>query len=186
MRRGWSRHVAAAGVAAGALLGVLAASALGQGGIGALLPGMATTGAPDWVGLGTRVTYYTAGASVANADYQWQESEDGGWVDPVTGKRYSQTETATASGEGLFQVDVVGIDGTDVALQWVLYAMDRSAGRFFGGSGGGAREPGAAPEDFWLHPALLAEDPGGEPARPEDPARGLHRRGQRPTTAWAS
>lgn len=159
MRPDRSRRVAASVATALILMGALAGSTLAQGGLGGLVPGVVTKGAPDWVQLGTRATFYTAGASIANADYQWQEDENGTWQDPVTGKRYGQTDAATASGEGYFQVDVIGIDGPDVALQWVLFGLDRTAGRFFGGSAGGAREPGAAPEDLWLHPALLADIP---------------------------
>lgn len=156
--RGW-RHLAVIGLAACLTVG-LAAGTVGQGsGVGMLLPGADRLGAPEWVTVGTRISWYAAGASIANADFQWQESEDGAWQDPVTGKRYDQTDAATASGEGIFQLDVVGIDGTDVAVQWVLYGLDRFAGRFFGGIAGGAREPGASPEGFWIHPALLADVP---------------------------
>ena len=69
-------------------------------GIGGLLSGSATTGVPDWVRPGTRLTFYTAGASIANADYQWQQDENGTWEDPATGTRYSQTDVVDAqSGE---------------------------------------------------------------------------------------
>ena len=157
--RGW-RQLAAAGVAACLMVGQMAAGTVGQGSrVGMLLPGADTLGAPDWVTVGTRISWYAAGASIANADFQWQESADGAWQDPVTGKRYDQADAATASGEGIFQLDVVAIDGPDVAVGWALYGLDRFAGRFFGGSAGGARAPGASPEGFWIHPALLAEVP---------------------------
>ncbi|MFN8619930.1 MAG: hypothetical protein U0869_04155 [Chloroflexota bacterium] len=146
---------------------MIAATAAGQGTagtgtvgpIGQLLPEVRTTGAPDWAQPGTRLTWYAAGASVANAGYQWQESEDGTWEDPVTGKKYKQIEAPTAGGEGIFQLDVVGVDGPDVAVQWVLYGLDRSGGRFFGGTAGGGRDAGADPDDLWIHPDLLATIP---------------------------
>jgi hypothetical protein len=128
-------------------------------GFGMLLPGAAQTGAPDWVRPGTRITWYAAGSSIANADFQWQESEDGTWEDPVTGKRYTQVEAPTASGEGIFQLDVVAVDGTTVALQWALLGLDRGAGRFFSSTVGGWAAPAAAPDDFWIHPDLLAAVP---------------------------
>lgn len=158
----------ALGLGAAALGTVLIATAtFGQGAagtgivgpIGGLLPGVRTLGAPDWVQPGTRLTWYAAGASIANADFQWQEDEDGTWEDPVTGRRYSQTDAPTASGEGIFQLDVVAVDGPDVAVQWVLHGLDRSAGRFFSTTTGGGREAGADPEDFWIHPDLLAQVP---------------------------
>lgn len=124
-----------------------------------LLPGAAQAGAPDWVRPGTRITWMVAGASVANADFQWQESEDGTWQDPVTGTRYTQVDAPTASGEGIFQVDVVAVDGTTAVLQWLLLGLDRSAGRFFSTTVGGWAAPAAAPDDLWIHPDLLAAVP---------------------------
>lgn len=141
-------------------VGSLTAAAMARSpGVGMLLPGAAQTGAPDWVHPGTRLSWYVAGASVANADFQWQESEDGTWEDPVTGKRYTQVDAPTASGEGLFQVDVVAVDGTTVVLQWTLLSLDRVAGRFFGTTVGGWAAPAAAPDDLWINPALLADVP---------------------------
>jgi hypothetical protein len=155
------RGVAAAGVLAatlGAML--LVVGAAGQSpGLGMLLPGAAETGAPEWVRPGTRISWYAAGASIANADFQWQESENGTWEDPVTGKRYTQVDAPTAGGEGIFQLDVVAVDGTTVALQWTLLGLDRGAGRFFSGTVGGWAAPAAAPDDLWIHPDLLAAVP---------------------------
>ena len=159
-RTAWARRAA---------VGVVAAMRAGAGGRrcrepragrGACCsPAPPDLGPPDWVQPGTRLSFYAAGASVANADFQWQESEDGTWEDPVTGKRYKQVDAPTAGGEGIFQLDVVAIDGPDVAVQWTLLGLDRGAGRFFSGATGGARETGAAPEDFWIHPDLLAAVP---------------------------
>ena len=139
---------------------LLAAAAAAQSpGVGMLLPGAAQTGAPDWVRPGTRLFWYAAGASIANADFQWQESENGTWEDPVTGKRYTQVDAPTASGEGIFQLDVVAVDGTTVALQWTLLGLDRAVGRFFSSTVGGWAAPAAAPDDLWIHPDLLAAVP---------------------------
>ena len=136
----------------------LATAAVAQGGVGMLFPG-ARLEPPDWVVPGVRVTFYAAGASIANASKQWEKDANGGWVDPATGERYGQIDTPTASGEGIFQADVVGTAGETVGLQWVLYGLDRSAGRFFGGQTGGATDPGAAAEEIWVHPELLARLP---------------------------
>ncbi len=132
--------------------------AVAQSGAGALFPDEQLA-PPAWVTPGTRVTFYAAGASVANASKQWELDPNGSWVDPDTGERYGQIDTPTASGEGIFQADVVGTAGESVGLQWVLYGLDRSAGRFFGGMAGGATDAGAAAEEIWVHPALLARLP---------------------------
>ena len=136
----------------------LTTGVLAQAGVGALFPGDELE-PPDWVTPGTRVTFYAAGASIANASKQWEKDASGGWVDPSTGERYGQVETPTASGEGIFQADVVGTAGTTVGLQWVLYGLDRSVGRFFGGQTGGATDRGAAADEIWVHPELLARLP---------------------------
>lgn len=125
-------------------LGLLgAATAVGQSGVGALFPG-ARSEPPTWVTPGTRVTFYAAGASIANAAKQWERDPNGSWVDPNTGERYGQIDTPTASGEGIFQADVIGTSDTTVGLRWVLYGLDRLAGRFYGGLSGGATDAGAA------------------------------------------
>ncbi len=147
----------AAGVATLLLLAT-SAPAAAQGGIGGLFPG-AELEPPEWVVPGTRVTFYAAGASIANASKQWQQDPNGGWEDLATGERWGQIDTPTAAGEGVFQADVVGVDGTSVGLQWVLYGYDRFGERFFGGATGGATDPGAAAEEIWVHPELLARLP---------------------------
>lgn len=136
------------------LLLASSAPATAQGGIGGLFPG-AELEPPEWVAPGTRVTFYAAGASIANASKQWQKDPNGAWEDPATGERWGRTDTPTASGEGVFQADVVGVDGTSVGLQWVLYGYDRFAERLYGGLTGGATDPGAAAEEIWVHPELL-------------------------------
>ncbi len=136
----------------------LAGGAVAQSGIGALFPG-AQLEPPDWVTPGTRVTFYAAGASIANASKQWDKDPNGAWEDPATGERYGQIDTPTASGEGIFQADIIGTAGESVGLQWALYGLDRSAGRFFGGLTGGATDPGAAAEEIWVHPGLLERLP---------------------------
>lgn len=140
-------------------LGSLAPSgAVAQSGVDTLFPG-AQLEPPTWVTSGTRVSFYTAGASIANASKQWEQDPNGVWEDPATGERYSQVDTPTASGEGIFQADVIGTAGTTVGLQWVLHGLDRWAGRFFGSLTGGATDPGAAAEEIWVHPELLARLP---------------------------
>lgn len=140
-------------------LGLLwSGGAVAQSGVGGLFPG-AQLGPPEWVTPGTRVSFYAAGASIANASKQWEKDPNGSWVDPNTGDRYDQIDTPTASGEGIFQADVIGTAGTTVGLQWVLRGLDRSAGRFYGGLTGGATDPGAAAEEIWVHPDLLARLP---------------------------
>jgi hypothetical protein len=61
-------------------------------------------------------------------------------------------------GDGISQVDVVALEGTDVVLSEFGFAIDRLNGVHFipGGMTSGGRLPGAQPGDTWVSPQLLA------------------------------
>ena len=122
------------------------------------------TGAPDWVRVGLRMTWYVAAASVPQSRFAWVEDPNGNWEDPKTGKRYTRTDEGGgtgqpgASGDGLSQVDVVAIEGGDVVLDSNIYTINRTTTPPTLGwiIGPGARVPGATVDGAWMHPALLA------------------------------
>jgi hypothetical protein len=122
----------------------------------------ATLGPPPWVKAGTRLTFYSAAASVAQSRFAWVEDPEGTWEDPVTGTRYRRTDESgegvtTASGDGFAQIDVLAVDGTDVVLSLNLYGIDRSTNTFIPGLSTGAKAAGAEIDGTWINPARLAE-----------------------------
>lgn len=126
-----------------------------------VFPEAATLGAPDWVTVGTQVTWYTAGASVAQSRYQWVEDPDGTWQDPATGKKYRRTDesgegTGSGAGDGWSVMDVVALEGVQVVQGWTLYGIDRLGGTLTVAPIGGAKVPGAVVDSAWMHPTLLA------------------------------
>lgn len=119
-------------------------------------------GPPAWVKAGTRLLFYNAAASVAQSRFAWVEDPNGTWVDPTTGKRYSRTDETgasvpTASGDGLSQIDVLALDGTNVVLSVSLYGFDRQNNQFVPSPGSGMRVPGEVVDGTWIHPARLAK-----------------------------
>lgn len=124
-------------------------------------------GPPAWVKAGTRLTFYNAAASVAQSRFAWVEDPNGTWVDSTTGKRYSRTDETgasvpTASGDGLSQIDVLALDGTNVVLSVSLYGFDRQNNQFVPSSGSGMRVPGEVVDGTWVHPARLAKLAAGQ------------------------
>ncbi len=126
------------------------------------IAGDASLGPPDWVTPGMRLTWYGAAASVAQSYYTYVEDENGGWEDPVTGKRYRRTdesgeEMPTAAGEAYTETDVIAIEGTDVVLVNTMYSIDLLARRFVLTPLGGGRSPGALVDGAWVNPQLLQQ-----------------------------
>ena len=130
---------------------------------GPTIPGAAGLGPPAWVKPGTRITFHNAAATVGGSPSVFVEDPNGPWQDPSTGKHYSMQESASSDtqgsgGDGVSQVDVVAIEGTDVVLSESGYAIDRLNGVHFipGGAPSGGRLPGGQPGDTWVSPELLA------------------------------
>ena len=106
---------------------------------GPALPGAAGLGPPDWVKPGTRISFHNAAATVSGSQSVFVEDPTGPWEDPSTGTHYSLQESSGSAiggsgGDGVSQVDVVAIEGTDVVLSQSGYAIDRLNGvRFIPG-----------------------------------------------------
>jgi hypothetical protein len=122
-------------------------------------------GPPAWVQPGTRITFYGAAASVAQAGYTYVEDEEKGtWVEPITGKRYRRTDQGknpedmpTAAAEAFTQTDVLAVEGSDVVLATTMYSMDLLARQFTLTPLGGARQPGAVVDGAWVNPDALRQ-----------------------------
>ena len=125
-------------------------------------PALATLGAPDWVKVGTRVTYYVAAASVANAGYAWVEDPNGPWEDPATGKHYRRTDESgegmgAGGGDGYSQYDILAIEGSNVVVSNSLISIDHLDQQYVPGGSTGAKVAGAAIDGLWVHPTELAQ-----------------------------
>ncbi len=139
----------------GSPIGAVSAQGTGLGGaIAAAVP------PPAWVQPGMRITFYSAAAAVAQSRYQLIEDPAGPWQDPVTGKRYRNTEdtgesVGGASGDGVSQVDVVAVEGNDVVLSMATYGIDRGTNSLAVLPSAGAKLPGGAIDGLWVAPQLL-------------------------------
>ena len=87
-----------------------------------------SSGVPNWLATGTRVTWYAAAASVAQSGFSITEDPTcsaggpGCYTDPQTGKFYRKSDEGpdaqgapTASGDGFSQLDV---DGSRRSTTW--------------------------------------------------------------------
>lgn len=121
-------------------------------------------GPPPFVAPGVRLTWYGAAAAVANSRFAWIEEPCSGnnWTDPKTGKCYRRTDESgegqgTASGDGLSQVDIVSVDGSNAALQLTLYTFFRENNTLIWNPLGGASVNAIDVDGAWVHPARLAQ-----------------------------
>ena len=127
------------------------------------------SGPPGWVQAGTRLTWYSAAASVNAGGYRLDEctgaansNDPNGcnWTDPTTGKHYRRNDdpaqAGTASGDGVAQLDVVALDGNRVALSLSLYTLDHNRNIWIPGYSTGLDVAGGAIDGAWANPGLLA------------------------------
>jgi hypothetical protein len=134
------------------------------------LPGQVNTnlGPPQWIKAGTRVTYYNAAASVAQSSFAWVEDPNckvNCWQDPKTGKLYTRTDETPgaslgwASGDGLSQLDVLAVEGTDIVYSLNLYGIDRGSDppTFLPPVNSGGKVPGTVLDGTWINPTTLRQ-----------------------------
>jgi hypothetical protein len=126
------------------------------------LPGVQELGAPDWVRPGTRITFYAAAATiVSRGEPKCKEDPNGEWEDEG-GTKYNCTgmpgdPEGSASGDGLSQIDVLAVEGSDVVLATTLYSINRIDNQFTVAPTGGGKAPGDVIDGVWIHPKRLAE-----------------------------
>jgi hypothetical protein len=123
-------------------------------------PGQQTSGTPAWVQAGTRVTWYTAGATVAQSRFAFVEDPAGEWVDRATGKHYRRTDESGegqpgSGGDGFSQIDVLALEGTDVVASNTLYLLNRVTSTVTPLPLAGARVNGEFVDGGWIQPARL-------------------------------
>ena len=151
---------------------VLFAAVISSGGLAgaaATAPVVPGGGPPAWAVPGVRITMYTSFAALAAGVYELVEDPNGALVDPTTGKRYRESYSGTAtgpssggSGEGYFDVTIVGVEGTDVVLQHTEFyksPFDNTISTSFGFA---ERVGGATLGGQYISPDVLATLRSGE------------------------
>lgn len=122
------------------------------------LPELRSAKAPSWVQQGTRITYYSAAASVPQSYHRYVEDEEGGWIDPTTGDKYRREDIQSAAGHGYNEINVTAVNDAVVALNIRAYGLqdvDRSSPVTTLTWSGAVGLPGAG-SDWWLAPEVLA------------------------------
>ena len=128
------------------------------------------SGVPNWMATGTRITWYAAAASVAQSCFSITEDPTcsagghGCYTDPQTGKFYRKSDEGpdaqgapTASGDGFSQLDVMAVDGRNVALMSNLYVIDRNFNQLGWTPLGGATVDATSLDGSWMPPSELEQ-----------------------------
>ena len=130
-----------------------------------LLPGLKTAPAPAWLQPGTRVTYFSAAASIAAERTKLTEDPTGEWevtYPDGSKKRYREEDISGTghAGAGYTVLSVVYLDRSVAVIELRSYAMLTYGGpSILARVAGAVGIPGAG-SDFWMHPAVLAQAPG--------------------------
>lgn len=129
-----------------------------------ILPALRTAPAPAWLQPGTRITYFSAAASIAAQRTKLVEDPAGPWE--VTGpdgskRRYREEDISGAGkgGAGYSVLSVVYLDKSVAVLEIRSYAMLNYGGPSTLALVGGAVGLPGAGSDFWMHPRVLAQAP---------------------------
>ncbi len=142
---------------------VLPAQAQPPTGLGAnpfvnLFPALRTAPAPEWLRLGTRLTYYSIVGNIPGGKHRYVKDPAGRFRDPLTGERYRQVPAEGSrgvSGHGYTQVNVVLLNSAVALLDLRIYGITGTSGPPVIFSEGGAVGLPGAGGDFWLNPDAL-------------------------------
>lgn len=121
----------------------------------AVIPKLEQLQNPDWVKVGTRMSYYSATADVPEGYEKFILDEEGDWVGVKSGKHYRREEIFGAAGHGVTQIDVLSVEGGVSALKvnsWLYSSFTGplvpiKQGAYIGLAAGG---------DWYINPQALA------------------------------
>ena len=111
-----------------------------------LMPELRTMAAPDWLREGTRVTYFTASATVPAERFYWYKDQRGGWT---------KADEVGPAGAGYLQYVCVYRSTNGAVGTLDSYGIDINTGILIPQSLGGAVDPAGAGA-CWANPAALA------------------------------
>lgn len=116
---------------------------------------------PSWVTDGTRITYYISGATNGTTT-KWVEDPDGPWVDPATGKHYSEQTTQSGTGDvgnqagdGYTQYDIKDVSSADAVYTSTLYTIDHLNNTLELTNTTSQQVTSAKPTILWVTPTFL-------------------------------
>jgi hypothetical protein len=124
-----------------------------------LVPAAASLGPPPGVGLGTRLVFYTAAASIPGERTELVQDEHGNWVDRTTGRRWTEQDVPGPAGEALVAVQVAYLDDQRVVLDERHYLRDGASGQVMLNLTSGTVSHAGCAGDYWVHPQALAALP---------------------------
>jgi hypothetical protein len=115
---------------------------------------------PAFLKAGTRITYHAGDSVVQGVGSHLVEKENGGWIDPRTGKTFADDQLRSSGGVGYHELNVVhaarDLIAADIRnFQIVDVARGTASAASVGGVTGNAEKLG----DYWVHPARLAAIP---------------------------
>lgn len=125
-------------------------------------PGEAS-GLPAFLAPGMRLTYEAGSATVQGVRSRLVQDDKGKWVDPTTGKFWSDDETRSSGGVGYTQLNVLRADENGIAIDvrnWLL--SDLQNRRVISSSPAALTGDGQGVGDYWQNPKKLAQLKAGD------------------------
>jgi hypothetical protein len=118
----------------------------------------AASGLPAFLAPGMRLTYEAGNATVQGVRSRLVQDDKGNWLDPTTGKHWSDQETRSSGGVGYTQLNVVRADRDVIAIDvhnWLL--ADLQNRQVISSGSVPLLGDGQGVGDWWQHPQKLAK-----------------------------
>lgn len=133
---------------------------------------------PPAIAPGVRVTWYLGSATLNGVRSQLVQDDQGNWVDPQSGQRYSDRENPNAAGAGFLQLTILAADAQGIAGDTRNFVMlDPARGSVTSTVTQGLVGDAETLGEYWIHPRKLAatqeeKTPGHRVARLKYPLEG--------------
>jgi hypothetical protein len=145
------------------LAGAAAASPLQVPGAVAAAGATAAAGdVPEAMRPGQRLSFVAASATIAGLDTVLVEDDQGNWVDPKSGRRYSTQSNTGQGAMSIEQVDLLHAAGGVIAGNVTMLLVDPLTGSLSTTTAQGLTGSFDAFGEYWVHPARLATMQVGE------------------------
>ena len=117
---------------------------------------------PEAVRQGQRLSFVSASATIAGLDTVLVEDDQGNWVDPQSGKRYSTQSNTGQGAMTIEQLDVLHSQGGVLAGDATTFLVDPLSGALSTTTTQPITGTFDALGEYWVHPAKLATLQPGE------------------------